>query len=211
MNKLFATLLISILSVAVSENIVLAQKPVVSCFSMAADWLPKESYYIIIDSNIYELNQGANGAWIAGWGVVETSHTRGGQVLYKITWENGSDELGSFAGNQYQIEKHSGDGNQVGKRITMEPAKIPKEAVAALNVARDRSFPLEISTQELANANNQLTLLDAGLSKRQVKLIGLPYSSGRANDSRGILRRAANIRERDDALSALEIMRDFNR
>jgi hypothetical protein len=211
MNKLFATILISILSVAVSENIVLAQKPTVSCFSIDADWLPKESYYITIDSNIYELNKVANGDWIAGWGVFETSRARGGQVLYKITWENGSDELGSFAGNQYQIEKHSGDRDQVGKRITMEPAKIPKDAVAALDVARKRSFPLELSTQKLANANNQLNQLDSGLSNRQVKQIGLPYSSGHANDSRGILKRLASVREKADALNALEIMRDFNR
>lgn len=51
----------------------------------------------------------------------------------------------------------------------MEPAKIPKEAVAALNVALKRSFPLELSTQELANANNQLNQLDSGLSARQAE------------------------------------------
>jgi hypothetical protein len=211
MKSPFTALLVSVSVFIFIDSTVFADDPEVSCYSMVANWLPDEDYYVFEGSNLFELSKKPTGEWVAAWGVVETSRDLNGRVQYVITWENGSDEIALQDGDQYQIQKHSGDKSQVGKKVIMKRAQLPKSAVPALNAAKKLSFPLKLSTKVLADVNKQLDALDSDLSKRQLKLIGLPFNSGRATDSRGVLRRMASVREVADTLNALEIIRDFNK
>ena len=163
----------------------------VTVYSVKADGLPDDIFYVAKGTNLYQVWKDKDGSWESDWGLCETENANG-KTRFVITWEDGSDEIGDLGSGIYTIKKHTSDEAQIGKLHKMREAKLPAVALPTLNASIKRSFQLRASKEILKTANANLAVAESGLTVKTQHAI----------DARGLLRRQRQIKELLDAKNA---------